>query len=136
MDETGIGSSVGSTRRRLGRFDYEVCEDPPVFLVRASGADGPALVKDSLARAEVFGEAHPDGWCYITDTRRLVWGSLRNLPAIRHIRRLPNVRGYFVVARIPFSFLLWPLRFFGGPEAVVRTPEDALKLAATRTTGS
>ncbi len=133
MDDTTIGAPVGSAQRRLGRFDYETLEDPPVFVVRASGADGPALVRDSLERAEAFGRAHPAGWCYITDTRRLRWGSVRNVPSIRRIRQLPHIRGYFVIARPPFSLMLMPLRYIGGPEAVVGRPEQALHLAAERT---
>lgn len=133
MDDTTIGDPVGSARRRLGRFDYESMEDPPAFIVRASGADGPALVQDSLVRAESFGLAHPAGWCYLTDTRRLWWGSPRNVRFIRRIRRLPNIRGYVVIARLPLSLLLMPLRLIGGPDAVVRTPERALQLAAERT---
>src|SRR5688572_29876048 len=108
MDDTAIGDPVGSVRKRLGRFDYESLEDPPTFIVRAAGADSPELVRDSLVRAEAFGRAHPQGWCYITDTRPLRWGSLRNLPSIRRIPRLPNNRGYFVIARPPFSLLLKP----------------------------
>ncbi len=91
------------------------------------------VVRDSIERAEAFGRSHPGGWCYVTDTRRLWWGSVRNLPAIRQIRRLPNIRGYLVVARPPMSWLLAPLRHVGGPEAVVATPEQALRLAAERT---
>jgi hypothetical protein len=136
MHDAAIGEPVGSAQGRLGRFDYEVREDPPVFIVRASGADGPALVRDSLVRAEAFGEAHPAGWCYITDTRRLVWGSVRNIRSIRHIRRLPNIRGYFVIARPPLSLVLVPLRYVGGPEAIVRRPEQALRLAAERISAS
>ncbi len=128
-----IGEPAGSTRTAAGRFRYETLEDPPAFIVRVAGADGPTLVKDSLVRAEEFGSSHPDGWCYITDLRRLVWSSPRNVRYIRRIRKLPNNRGYIVIAWLPVRLFLRPLRLIGGPHRIVRNPKRALQAATART---
>ncbi|MGH9137478.1 MAG: hypothetical protein ACRD0G_10585 [Acidimicrobiales bacterium] len=128
-----IGEVIGSQRRPLGRFQYETVEDPPAFIVRASGAVGPKLFKDSLARAEEFGAAHPEGWVYIADLRRELWPSPRNLRYLRRVRKLPNNRRYIAVAPLPFRVALRPLRLIGGPHKVVRSPKRALKAAAKHT---
>ncbi|MGH9086118.1 MAG: hypothetical protein ACRDYW_11750 [Acidimicrobiales bacterium] len=89
---------------------------------------------EGLARQgpEAFGEAHPQGWVWITDLRRLIWTSPRSFLHVRRIRRLPGNRGYVVVARQPF-------RLFGaiagrafGAERFVARPEQALEFAASR----
>jgi len=128
-----IGEVIGSKRRPLRRFTHETVDDPPALVVRAAGAVGPKLFKDSLARAEAFGAAHPEGWCYVADLRRELWPSPRNLRYVRRVRKLPNNRGYIVIAHLPARLALRPLRLIGGPHKVVRNPKQALKHASRRT---
>ncbi|MGH9186496.1 MAG: hypothetical protein ACRD0U_11870 [Acidimicrobiales bacterium] len=126
-------TAIGSKRRPLGRLRYETSEDPPAFVVRGAGAIGPALVRDDLARAQTFGAAHPAGWCYVADARWVVWPSPRIVRYVRRIRRLPNVRGYLLVARLPVRLAVRPLRLVGGPHKAFRSLDRALVDAARRT---
>ena len=121
---------IGKARRGLGRFRYETTADPRTFIVRAAGMDGPLLIKDSLKVATAFGEAHPEGWVWITDLRRLLWTSPRSLRYVRRIRKLPNNRGYAVVAIAPIRFVGNRLGRFIGAQRFVRTPAQALAFAA------
>jgi hypothetical protein len=127
-----IGEPLGSKRIGLGRFGYETTAAPCTFIVRVSGIDGPMLLKHSLAEAERFGEAHPEGWVWITDLRRLIWTSPRSFLYVRRIRKLPGNRGYAVIARQPFR-LLGNIggRLFGA-QRFVATPEQALEFAASK----
>lgn len=127
-----IGDGLGSTRIGLGRFRYETTAQPRTFIVRVTGIDGPMLLKDALATAEAFGTEHSEGWVWITDLRGLIWTSPRSLRYVRRIRKLPNNRGYAVIARLPFRLLG---RVFGrsfGAERFVATPDEALAFAAQR----
>jgi hypothetical protein len=127
-----IGEPLATRRIGLGRFRYEATSAPRTFIVRVSGIDGPMLLKDSLARAEAFGEAHPDGWVWITDLRRLIWTSPRSLLYVRRIRKLPGNRGYAVIARQPFRLLGAIAGRAFGAERFVATPDQALAFAASR----
>lgn len=129
-DSRAIGRPLDSRRIGLGRFRYETSDEPCAFIVRVAGIDGPLLLKDALGRAEAFGELHPEGWVWITDLRRLLWTSPRSFFYVRRIRKLPNNRGYAVVARLPFR-LLGRLggRLFGA-QRFVATPQQALDFAA------
>jgi hypothetical protein len=125
-----IGEPIGSKRIGLGRFIYETTAQPRTFIVRVAGIDGPMLLRHSLETAEAFGAQHPDGWVWITDVRGLIWTSPRSFFYVRRIRKLPNNRGYAVIARRPFRFLG---RLFGrvfGAQRFVATPEQALAFAA------
>ena len=127
-----VGEVIGSRRIGLGRFRYETTAAPCTFIVRVSGVDGPMLLKDSLAVAERFGEAHPEGWVWITDLRRLVWSSPRSFLYVRRIRKLPGNRGYAVIARQPFRL---PGNGFGrlfGAQRFLATPEQALAFADSK----
>lgn len=127
-----IGETLGTRRIGLGRFRYETTADPTTFIVRVAGIDGPLLLRHSLDTAEAFGEQHPEGWVWITDLRRLIWTSPRSFLYVRRIRKLPNNRGYVVIARLPFRLFG---RLFGrafGAERFVATPEQALAFAAAR----
>ena len=130
MEPIGVG--VGTRRIGLGRFRYETTTSPCTFIVRVSGIDGPMLLKDSLARAEMFGEMHPDGWVWITDLRRLIWSSPRSFLYVRRIRKLPGNRGYAVIARQPFRLLGNIAGRAFGAQRFVATPEKALEFAASR----
>ena len=125
-----IGEVLGRTRIGLGRFDYETTPRPRTFIVRATGIDGPLLLKDALTAAEAFGADHPEGWVWITDLRRLIWTSPRSFLYVRRIRKLPNNRGYAVIARLPFRVLGNLLGGAIGAERFVATPEQALAFAA------
>ena len=131
-DMQTIGEPLGSKRIGLGRFGYETTSAPCTFIVRVSGIDGPMLLKHSLAEAEQFGEAHPEGWVWITDLRRLIWTSPRSFLFVRRIRKLPGNRGYAVIARQPFR-LLGNIggRLFGA-QRFVATPDQALAFAASK----
>jgi hypothetical protein len=127
-----VGEPIGARRIGLGRFRYETTADPCTFIVRVSGIDGPMLLKDSLVEAERFGEAHPEGWVWITDLRRLLWSSPRSFFYVRRIRRLPGNRGYAVVTRQPFRLLGSIFGRLFGAQRFVATPEEALAFAATK----
>ena len=127
-----IGEPSGSTRIGLGRFRYENTAQPATFIVRVTGIDGPMLLKDALATAEAFGAEHPDGWVWITDLRGLIWTSPRSFLYVRRIRKLPNNRGYVVIARLPFRLIGRVLGRAFGAQAFVGTPEQALAFAATQ----
>ena len=128
-----IGEAIGGKRIGLGRFRYETTAVPRTFIVRVAGIDGPKLLRHSLDAAEAFGEQHPDGWVWITDLRGLIWTSPRSFLYVRRIRKLPNNRGYAVIARLPFRVFG---RLFGrafGAQRFVATPEQALAFAAELT---
>lgn len=129
---TGIGEELGSRRIGLGRFRYETTARPRTFIVRVTGIDGPMLLKDALATAEAFGAEHPDGWVWITDLRGLIWTSPRSVLYVSRIRKLPNNRGYAVIARLPFRVLGRLLGRTFGAERFVATPAQALAFAAER----
>lgn len=125
-----IGEPLGSTRKGLGRFQYETTTEPCTFIVRVAGIDGPILLKDSLAKAADFGERHPEGWVWITDLRSLIWTSPRSFLFVRRIRKLPNNRGYAVIARLPFRLFGGLFGRLFGAQRFVATPEQALAFAA------
>ena len=127
-----IGDLIGTRRIGLGRFRYETTAEPPTFIVRVAGVDGPRLLRHSLDTAAAFGEQHPDGWVWITDVRWLIWTSPRSFFYVRRIRRLPNNQGYAVIARLPFRIFG---RLFGrafGAQRFVATPDQALAFATER----
>ena len=127
-----VGEPIGSRRIGLGRFRYEATSAPCTFIVRVSGIDGPMLLKDSLTEAQGFGEAHPEGWVWITDLRRLLWTSPRSFLFVRRIRKLPGNRGYAVITRQPFRLLGSIFGRLIGAQRFVATPEEALAFAETR----
>jgi hypothetical protein len=127
-----IGERIGKRRIGLGRFRYETTAVPRTFIVRVSGIDGPLLLKDSLAVAEKFGEEHPEGWVWITDLRRLIWTSPRSFRYVRRIRKLPNNRGYAVIARLPFRLMGRVGGRLFGAQRFVATPDQALLFAASQ----
>jgi hypothetical protein len=127
-----IGVILGQRRIGLGRFRYETTAAPRTFIVRVSGIDGPMLLKDSLRRAEAFGEDHPEGWVWITDLRRLIWTSPRSFFYVRRIRKLPGNRGYVVIARLPFRLLGRIGGRLFGAQRFVATPDQALEFAAAQ----
>lgn len=90
-------------RIRRGRGELELCvrDSPPTFLVRAVGGIGPALVREGLARAAAFGEAHPKGWDYVADTTRVRIANPLNVFVLRRIRQMPNLVSYIAIAPSP-----------------------------------
>jgi hypothetical protein len=132
-----VGEVVGGR----GRVALRACEGPAVLLVDPSGAVGPGLLREVVGRAAAFGEAHPDGWCYVVDTRGVWLADPRNGRWLRRIHRLPNIRGYLVVApglarpalRLATGLArrgLPPAR--GGPQAVHATVDAAVADARRR----
>jgi hypothetical protein len=128
-----IGTPVGTKRIGLGRFRYETTAQPSTFIVRVAGIDGPMLLRHSLDTAEAFGKAHPEGWVWITDLRRLIWTSPRSLLYVRRIRSLPNNRGYVVIARLPFRIFGQVFGRVFGAQRFVATQEQAVAFAAEQT---
>jgi hypothetical protein len=129
---SAIGERIGKKRIGLGRFRYETTAEPVTFIVRVAGIDGPKLLRHSLDAGAAFGDQHPEGWVWITDLRGLIWTSPRSVRYVRRIRKLPNNRGYAVIARLPFRLLG---RIFGrvfGAQRFVATPDQALAFAAER----
>jgi hypothetical protein len=131
-DMRPIGEPLSTRRIGLGRFHYETTSAPRTFIVRVGGIDGRMLLKDSLAKAEAFGAAHPEGWVWITDLRRLIWTSPRSFLYVRRIRKLPGNRGYAVIARQPFRLLGAIAGRAFGAERFVATPDQALEFAVSR----
>jgi hypothetical protein len=130
LEVRAIGELIGTKRIGLGRFRYETTAEPPTFIVRVAGLDGPMLLRHSLDTAQAFGEQHPEGWVWITDIRWLIWTSPRSFFYVRRIRRLPNNRGYAVIARLPFRIVGRLLGWAFGAQQFVATPEQALAFAA------
>lgn len=126
----------GSLSRPLSSARYQVSTDPPLYLVSAGGFVGPAILRDVVARLTEFGTAHPDGWGYIVDVRKVVAPSIRNARYLRQIHDLPNLKRYVVVAswlgRVTLSIIR---RLPGGPDDVVSTLDAAFASAMSHTAG-
>jgi len=88
------------------------------------------LLRHSLDTGEAFGEQHPEGWVWITDLRGLIWTSPRGFLHVRRIRKLPNNRGYAVIAHLPFRLFGRVFGRFFGAQRFVSNPEQALTFAA------
>jgi hypothetical protein len=116
---------VEIVRRRFG--EIELYESDDVLLVVASGYVGPSLLREELARAAAFGRSRPRGWRYVVDVSRVRFANPLNFFWLRRIGRLPNVRGYVVIAPSPLARAV--LRFASrlvGAQAVVPTLLNAL----------
>lgn len=70
-----------------------------LFLVRPQGYVGRAMLLRGLREATSFGLDQPGGWWHVTDTSDVRLANPVNPFLLRRIRRLPNIRGYVVVAR-------------------------------------
>ena len=115
---------------RRGRMDISVVDGPPpVLRVVARGYVGPALIRQDLEHAAAFGRDHPEGWVYLVDPTDVVPNPV-NIVYLKAISRLPNVRGYLVVARRrPMRIMGRLLSRFGGPDRVFASEADALAYA-------
>jgi hypothetical protein len=116
--------SVTENRRRGG--SVELIREDDVLLVRPRGYIGRGLIKDDFRVANAFGREHPDGWWYVTDTTHVRFVHPLNPLTLRLIKRLPNVRGYVVIApsrfvRFGMRVMHWLIR----QDAVVRTEPEA-----------
>ncbi len=105
-------------------------ETPPLFVVEAFGYIGPTILREVLALAETYGRAHPDGWDYLVDPRRVRFAHPLNLVWFHKIHGLPNLRRYLALA--PASAILRLLAFattrLTGPDMLVHSPEDLTRL--------
>ena len=116
--------TVIENKRRGGSVQI-VCEDD-IFLVRPRGYIGRRLLTEGLRDATAFGLEHPSGWWHVTDTTGVRFVNPLNPVSLRKIQRLPNVRGYVVIApsrlvRFGMRLMHWLLR----QDAVLRTERDA-----------
>lgn len=114
---------------RRGRMELSETTSPPwVLFVHASGYVGPRLIRQDLAHATAFGRSHPEGWWYVVDPTAVMPNPV-NIVYLRRVGRLPNVRGYVVVARRqPMRFIARVLSSVGGPDVVVASEAEAMAL--------
>ncbi len=115
---------VTENRRRGG--SVEIVWEEDILLARPRGYIGRGLLKKDLLDATTFGRDHPNGWWYVTDTTRVRFVNPLNTVSLRKIKRLPNIRGYVVIApsrfvRFGMRLMHWLLR----QDAVLGTEPDA-----------
>lgn len=124
------GFDVGETfETKLGGIALARSETPAVFFVRAHGIITPPLLREDLARAEVFADEHPNGWSYVADATAVRFAHPMNVFELRRIPALPNLLRYVVVT--PSTFQRWLIgrgRRFVSPDAIVSTIAEALEL--------
>lgn len=115
---------------RRGRMEISVLDgSPPVLRVMSRGWVGPTLIRQDLAHATAFGRDHPEGWVYVVDPTDVVPNPV-NVVYLKAISRLPNVRGYLVVARRrPMRTMARLLSRVGGPDRVFASEAEALAYA-------
>lgn len=116
--------SVTENKRRGG--SVEIVRENDILLVRPRGYIGRGLLRKDLLDATAFGRDHPNGWWYVTDTTGVRLVNPINTVSLRKIKRLPNIRGYVVIApsrfvRFGMRLMHWLLR----QDAVLRTEPDA-----------
>ncbi len=116
---------------RRGRIALsETTGQPWVLFVHASGYVGPRLIRQDLAHAAAFGASHPEGWWYVVDPTTVIPNPV-NIVYLRRVGRLPNVRGYVVIARRqPMRFVGRLVSALGGPDQVVASAGEALSVVA------
>ena len=78
-----------------------VDEDQNIHIVRPHGFVSRSTLQKALSEASSFAAAHPEGWWYVTDASRPVFPDPLNAIRLRRITRLPNIRGYLLVAPSP-----------------------------------
>jgi hypothetical protein len=111
-------------RRRGG--SVELVREDDVLLVRPRGYIGRRLIKDGFREATAFGNDRPGGWWHVTDTTRVRLVHPLNPVSLRGIQKLPNIRGYVVIAPSRFvRFGVRALRWLMRQDAVVRTEAEA-----------
>jgi hypothetical protein len=99
---------------------------PPVLLVVSRGYVGPTLIRQDLEHAAAFGRGHPEGWWYVVDPTDVLPNPV-NIVYLKAISRLPNVRGYLVVARRrPMRVMGKLMSRLGGPDRVFASEAEAL----------
>jgi hypothetical protein len=112
-------------------MDIAASDGPPwVLRVVARGYVGPALIRQDLDHAAAFGRSHPDGWWYVVDPTDVLPNPV-NIVYLKAISRLPNVRGYLVVARRrPMRLVARLLSRLGGPDRVFASEAEAMAFVA------
>ncbi len=116
---------VERIRRRFGALELYASDD--VLLIVASGYVGPSLIAEELERAAAFGRSRPGGWRYVVDVSRVRFANPLNVFWLRRVRRLPNLRGYVVIASSPLArALLGVATRLVGANAVVPSLLNAL----------
>jgi hypothetical protein len=120
-------TEVATIATRRGRMVISAGGGPPwVLSVVARGWVGPTLIRQDLEHAAAFGREHPEGWWYVVDPTAVVPNPV-NIVYLRAIGRLPNVRGYLVIARRrPMRVAGRVLARLGGPDRIVASEAAAL----------
>jgi hypothetical protein len=118
-------------------MDITVTDEPPwVLRVHARGYVGPTLIRQDLDHAAAFGRSHPEGWWYVVDPTDVVPNPI-NVVYLKAISRLPNVRGYLVVARRrPMRTVARVLARLGGPDRIFASEAEALAHVAEEIDGT
>ncbi len=114
---------------KLGQITLARCESPAVFWVRAEGIITPPLLREDLARAEVFAREHEAGWSYVVDVTRVRFAHPLNVLELRRIPKLEHLRRYVVVT--PSRVQRWLIRsgrLFVSPDAIVDQVDEAWAL--------
>ncbi len=125
--------TVTVNRRRGG--SVEIVRENDILLVRPRGYIGRGLLRKDLLDATAFGRDHPSGWWYITDTTGVRFVNPINPVSLRKIKRLPNIRGYVIIAPLPFvRFGLRAAHWLLKQDAVVRTETEARSWISAKAT--
>jgi hypothetical protein len=88
-------------RRRGGRIQFYVAQNPNTVLAAAEGFIGLRLVRDDLGFAREFGRNQTSDWRYVADISRVKVINPLNVLYLRRIRTAENLGEYVVVAPNP-----------------------------------
>ncbi len=114
---------------RLGGIAIARSESPAVFWVRAEGIITPSLLREDLARAEIFAAAHTSGWVYVADVTAVQAAHPMNVLELRRIPSLAHLQRYVVVTSSRIQrWLIRGGRRFVKPDAIVATVDEAWAL--------
>lgn len=120
--------ALATAEGRAGSITFAWSESPRIFLVTPRGYIGPRLVRRDLAVAGEFAARQDEPWWYVVDPTDAI-PNPANIVFLRAVHRLPNVRGYLVVARRqPMRAISRFLAMVGGPDCVVPSLDAALAI--------
>jgi hypothetical protein len=115
----------------------EVCsrERPACLWSLPSGYIGPRLLRSELACANDFAEAHPEGWWFVVDTRKVRMINPTNPILLRRLLRLPHLMGYVSISPRWIRVLAWFGRIIFRPTHLVTTEDEAMSILAATVGG-